>query len=115
MFIAMNRFRINRGFEQEFEHIWKERESQLPNVSGFVAFRLLKGPEDATTTLYASHSTWVSRDAFDAWRNSEAFHRAHAQAKAPKGTYDGHPVFEGFDVVLEELAGATQEVVGEGC
>lgn len=106
MFIAMNRFRINHGFEPEFERLWRERESQLREMPGFIAFRLLKGPDDGETCLYASHTTWASRADFDAWRESAAFHRAHAQAKAPAGTYAGHPVFEGFDVVLEELADA---------
>ncbi len=100
MFIAMNRFRIALGFEADFEKVWRERESYLDEVPGFREFHLLKGPSDAECTLYASHSVWESSSAFDAWRNSEHFSKAHAQAKAPKGTYLGHPVFEGFEVVL---------------
>lgn len=106
MFIAMNRFRINPGFEEGFERMWRERESHLDQVAGFLAFRLLKGPEDAGCLLYASHTQWESRQAFDAWRESESFHRAHAQAKALQGTYAGPPVFEGFEVVLEEVTDA---------
>ncbi|NCA72254.1 MAG: antibiotic biosynthesis monooxygenase, partial [Sphingobacteriia bacterium] len=29
MFIAMNRFRINQGFEADFERLWRERQSRL--------------------------------------------------------------------------------------
>ncbi len=104
MFIAMNRFRINKGFEAPFEQMWRDRESHLAALDGFLSFRLLRGPEDGDCRLYASHTQWASRDHFDAWRQSEAFHKAHAQAKAPQGTYAGPPVFEGFDVVLEEAA-----------
>jgi len=43
---------------------------------------------------------WRSEDDFRAWTNSENFRRAHAQARAPKGTYLGHPVFEGFESIL---------------
>jgi heme-degrading monooxygenase HmoA len=100
MFIAMNRFRIARGFGQDFEKIWRERDSYLDEVPGFREFHLLKGPDDDECTLYSSHTVWESREAFNAWRESEHFTRAHAQASAPKGTYLGHPVFEGFDVVL---------------
>ncbi len=107
MFIAMNRFRINQGFEDGFEQMWRERESHLDAVPGFMSFRLLKGPQDGPCRLYASHTQWAAREHFDAWRQSEAFHRAHAQAKAPKGTYAGPPVFEGFDVVLEQVADAS--------
>ena len=100
MFIAMNRFRIARGSEPVFEKLWRERDSQLAGVPGFREFHLLRGPESDEATLYASHSVWESRAAFEAWTQSDAFRRAHAQARAPQGTYLGHPQFEGFEVIL---------------
>ena len=100
MFIAMNRFRIARGHEGDFEELWKRRESHLDGVPGFREFHLLRGPDDDEATLYASHSVWDSRGAFEAWTKSESFRKAHAQAHAPKGTYLEHPRFEGFEVVL---------------
>lgn len=100
MFIAMNRFRIARGHESDFEKLWKDRESFLAGVPGFKDFRLLRGPEDDAAVLYASHSVWQSRDAFEAWTNSDAFRQAHARGGAPEGTYLGPPQFEGFEVVL---------------
>jgi len=100
MYIAMNRFRIAPGHEEDFERLWRERDSQLDDVPGFVEFRLLRGPNDEEATLYASHTVWRSEDDFRAWTNSENFRRAHAQARAPKGTYLGHPVFEGFESIL---------------
>ena len=100
MFIAMNRFRIARGREEVFEDLWRRRESQLDGVPGFRQFHLLRGPSDDAATLYASHSVWESRAAFEAWTESEAFRRAHAQARAPQGTYLEHPRFEGFEVIL---------------
>ena len=42
MFIAMNRFRIVRGREADFEQLWSERDSHLDGVPGFVEFRLLR-------------------------------------------------------------------------
>jgi heme-degrading monooxygenase HmoA len=100
MFIAMNRFRIARGFEDGFEALWRRRESHLEGVPGFRSFHLLRGPSGESETLYASHTTWDSRDAFEAWTRSEAFLKAHAQARAPKGTYLDHPKLEAFDIVL---------------
>lgn len=100
MFIAMNRFRIASGREEDFEELWRRRESHLDGVEGFRGFHLLRGPEIEGGTLFASHSTWESPEAFRAWTESEAFRRAHAQARAPEGTYLGHPEFEGFEVVL---------------
>jgi heme-degrading monooxygenase HmoA len=100
VFIAMNRFRIAAGREQDFEEIWRKRESHLDRVPGFREFHLLRGPHEDGATLYASHSVWDSREAFEAWTASESFRKAHAQARAPQGTYLEHPRFEGFDVVL---------------
>lgn len=100
MFIAMNRFRIARGREEVFEEMWRSRESHLDEVAGFREFHLLRGPSDEDATLFASHSVWDSRGDFEAWTESEAFRKAHAQARAPEGTYLAHPQFEGFDVVL---------------
>ena len=41
MYIAMNRFKIITGKEQEFEKIWKERETHLDQVPGFKQFNLV--------------------------------------------------------------------------
>ncbi|MFQ5415611.1 MAG: antibiotic biosynthesis monooxygenase family protein [Myxococcota bacterium] len=100
MFIAMNRFRIASGHEDDFETLWRNRESHLDGVPGFVEFHLLRGPGDDEFSLYASHSLWKSREHFEAWTESENFRKAHAQARAPSGTYLGHPQFEGFDIIL---------------
>jgi heme-degrading monooxygenase HmoA len=100
MFIAMNRFEIAPGREEVFETLWRERESQLDGVPGFREFHLLRGTTTEESTLFASHSVWESRAAFEAWTESENFRKAHANARAPKGTYLGHPKFEGFEVVL---------------
>jgi heme-degrading monooxygenase HmoA len=99
-YIAMNRFRIALGREETFEELWRKRESYLDEVPGFREFHLLRGPSDSSATLYASHSVWDSREAFERWTESESFRKAHAQARAPEGTYLGHPQFEGFEVIL---------------
>ncbi len=101
MFIAMNRFRIARGREQEFIDIWKNRDSHLEGVPGFREFHLLQGPSDEEATLFASHSIWESEQAFADWTRSEAFRKAHAKAgETPKDLYLGPPRFEGFEGVL---------------
>jgi len=101
MFIAMNRFKINLGFEEGFEKIWRERESHLEEVPGYQSFALLKGETNEDHTLYASHTIWESRASFEAWTQSDYFKKAHAQAHAPKGTYQGHPNLEVFESVIE--------------
>lgn len=105
MFIAMNRFQVLRGQEAAFEAVWLSRETHLETVPGFQAFSLLRGPEREDHTLYASHSQWASKAAFEAWTKSEAFRLAHRGAGENKPLYMGHPQFEGFEV-LQEVAAA---------
>ena len=107
MYIAMNRFKIAHGQEEAFEHIWKSRETHLDAVPGFQEFRLLKGPEREDHTLYASHTIWASHDAVLNWTKSEAFRAAHKIAGNNHGVYLGHPEFEGFEPVMEQIATAT--------
>ena len=100
MFIAMNRFRVKRGSEGDFEQMWLTRDSHLKGVPGFLEFHLLKGPEAEDHTLYASHTVWQSKSAFEDWTKSEAFRVAHARAgnETTGPLYLEHPKFEGFEV-----------------
>ena len=100
MFIAMNRFKIVLGKEQEFESVWRDRDTHLNNVEGFKEFRLIKGETNNEFSLYASHSMWNSKQDFINWTKSEAFRLAHKNSGQHKNLYLGHPNFEGFEVVI---------------
>ena len=99
MFIAMNRFQIVLGKEKDFEEVWRNRDTHLKDVSGFREFQLVKGQREDDHTLYASHTVWESRDAFENWTKSEAFRAAHKNAGQNSHLYLGHPNFEGFETV----------------
>ena len=100
MFVAMNRFRIAVGREDEFVEIWRKRDTYLDAVPGFKEFHLLRGQTEEGHTLFASHSVWESRESFEAWTRSEAFRKAHASAGDTRGLYRGPPRFEGFEAVI---------------
>lgn len=99
MYIAMNRFKVEKGSEKEFENIWLKRESYLDELPGFVEFHLMKGPEREDHILYASHTVWSSYADFEFWTRSEQFRKAHEGAGTRKKLYLGHPEFEGFHVL----------------
>ncbi|MCV2894530.1 antibiotic biosynthesis monooxygenase family protein [Lentibacter sp. XHP0401] len=103
-YIAMNRFRVALGREDDFEAIWKNREGRLSEMKGFREFRLLKGPTADDHQLYSSHTLWESKDDFDAWTKSQQFRDAHKNAGngRTEGVMVGHPQFEGFETVLIE-------------
>ena len=100
MFIAMNRFKVKLGEETYFEEIWKNRDTHLNEVPGFKKFNLIKSESNEEYTLYSSHSVWDSKEDFIAWTKSESFRKAHKDAGKNKPLYIGHPMFEGFEVVL---------------
>lgn len=99
MYIAMNRFKVFKGCEAEFEANWKSRDSYLDKMSGFIEFHLLRGPEHEDYVLYSSHTTWATHADFIAWTNSDAFRAAHKGAGDRKPLFEGHPQFEGFHPV----------------
>lgn len=101
MFIAMNHFRVTPGKGEDFEAIWRERETYLDEVPGFVQFALLRGDEEGE---YVSHSTWESREAFEAWTQSEAFRKGHAQGSL-MGILQGPPQVRLYEAVLSQEAG----------
>jgi len=100
IYIAMNRFKIAPGRETDFETIWKDRDTKLANVPGFREFNLIRGDDSGEYTLYASHTTWDSKTDFVTWTKSKSFREAHKNAGSHGDIYLGHPVFEGFEIVL---------------
>ena len=101
MYIAMKRFKVAAGSEADFETVWRDRDSSLSQVPGFVEFRLLRGKANAEEdyTLFSSHTLWRSEEDFLNWTKSENFRAAHRNAGDRKAMYLGPPVFEGFNVV----------------
>jgi heme-degrading monooxygenase HmoA len=98
-FVAMNHFQVDPERGEEFEAHWRRRETYLDEVPGFVRFALLRGDEPGH---YVSHSTWRSRADFEAWTRSEAFRKAHAQARLPEGLLRGHPRLALYEAVQEK-------------
>src|SRR5207248_1212034 len=92
MFVAMNNFKVANGKAEEFERIWKTRESYLAAVPGFVRFALLRGDGEGE---YISHSTWESRDAFMAWTAESSL-----RCRAPSGIADGSARWSAGDQIV---------------
>ena len=99
MFIAMNRFKVVIGQEDQFEKIWRNRDSKLADVPGFQAFHMLKGDEASDYVLYVSHSVWRSKEVFLDWTRSEAFRASHKGAGDHRAVYLEAPVLETFEAV----------------
>lgn len=100
MFIAMNRFTIKNEHQHAFVSMWKERDSYLNDVDGFVSFHLLRGEEGKDTTVYATHTVWSSEADFHNWTKSEAFKKAHRGLKPNPEYYAAPAKLELFSAVI---------------
>jgi len=73
VFVAMNRFSVEKGQEIAFEQRWKNRESKLLEYPGFIFFNMLR--RDATKAddgyNYISMTIWENKDSFQNWRSSD--------------------------------------------
>jgi heme-degrading monooxygenase HmoA len=99
MYIVMNRFKVLKDAQKDFEDRWMGRQSRLDEVPGFLAFHLLRGPEREDHVLYSSHTMFASEADFIAWTKSEQFRAAHAGAAPSKPLTLGHPELECFEVI----------------
>lgn len=100
MFIAMNRFKVAPGKEAAFEQVWRERETYLDGVPGFLRFALLRSDSPGE---YVSHSTWRDRESFMGWMQSDAFVKGHRQGSM-SGLLDGPPQVSTYESVIEQEA-----------
>jgi len=98
-FIAMNNFQVAVEQTDQFEERWRRRRSYLHGVPGFETFHLMRGNVHEGKVHYVSHSQWASKEAFDAWTQSESFVQAHRGEPLPKGMVLGPPHLECFEVV----------------
>ena len=69
MFIAMNRFKIVLGKEAGFEKIWRERDSRLDDVPGFIKFHLITGNESSDHTLYSHIALGIQKQILSTGQN----------------------------------------------
>lgn len=100
MFIAMNRFSVNRSHEDDFVTMWRTRGSHLDGTIGFLGFHLLRGPETDQSITYATHTVWRQRADFDNWVNSEQFRKAHQGKKPNPQMFAAPPRLELFDAII---------------
>ena len=92
MYIAMSRFEVVNGEENQFEKLLREKHSQLINIPGYLSFHSLRGGTNGTVTFYSSHTTWANKDDFLKWRDSEQFWEVHSDRIRIKEIITGRPV-----------------------
>ncbi len=103
MFVVMNRIPLRPEFGELLEERFRTRAGEVDRMAGFVRNWVLRprDPEDPYVVL----TVWTSEEAFEAWRQSEAFQRAHGRSGAlPQEAFRGPSRVERYEVVLSSEA-----------
>lgn len=96
MLVVANHLAVADGYEEKFVKLFEERAEQLRDQSGLKRVEILR-PFDGDQ--YVIQAYWVSRDAFEQWRNSEEFEAAHADL--PAEMFTGSNQLEIYEVTKE--------------
>lgn len=98
--VKINAIEIPEGAGSRLEERFRERLGEVEKSPGFLGFELLR--PTAGESRYFVYTRWETEEAFQAWRESSAFRRGHAEragssGRPPVGT--GSALLE-FEVVL---------------
>ena len=91
MFVAINRLKMPAEYGGHLEERFKSNASGMAGVAGFVSFDLLRAEEGGE---YLVLTRWDDKASFEAWREGDAFSRAHSNVNpnspvsAELGTYE---------------------------
>jgi len=103
MFVVMNRIQVNPAYAQAFEERFRTRAAEVDKMPGFIRNIVLRpeGPDDP----YVVMTMWASKQAFEAWTQSEAFRRGHARSGTlPAEAFRGPSRLEMFDAFVDSAA-----------
>mmetsp|Transcript_21993 Transcript_21993/g.46270 ORF Transcript_21993/g.46270 Transcript_21993/m.46270 type:complete len:341 (-) Transcript_21993:166-1188(-) len=100
-FVACNQFFVRPENAVAFEQRWANRTSKLKDCDGFVSFSMLRrdakakghgiAPMGEEEPTYMSCTIWRDRDAFNNWRNGNAFKEAHGATEKKEEGEDVKP------------------------
>jgi heme oxygenase (staphylobilin-producing) len=91
MFVAINRLTMPAEYGGHLEERFKANAGGMAGVAGFISFDLMRAEEGGE---YLVVTKWEDKGSFEAWREGDAFSRAHSgmnpnsPVKSELGTYD---------------------------
>jgi heme-degrading monooxygenase HmoA len=97
--VKINAIDVPEARAQEMAARFAARVGEVDGMDGFEEFRLLR-PDDGRTT-WLVYTRWRDQGAFEAWVNSSAFTRGHAQPQGPGGPVASHSELWSFELAQE--------------
>ncbi|KAG2490185.1 hypothetical protein HYH03_011313 [Edaphochlamys debaryana] len=74
--VVMNVFQVKPDSSQDFEDMWRSRESRLKQMPGFVRFAMLRC--ENKPGKYISQTYWADKESFENWTKSSQFQASHS-------------------------------------
>ena len=99
MYIAMNCFKVIKGAESAFEHVWLSRDTHLDRAPGLWSSISCAGLTATITCSIRRTRCGRAKKPLPRGRSPKHFRAAHRDAGANKPLYPGHPEFEGFEAI----------------
>ncbi|MQA95695.1 MAG: antibiotic biosynthesis monooxygenase [Streptosporangiales bacterium] len=102
--VKINAITVPADRREDFEKRFAGRAGMVEHAEGFEHFELLRPSGD--DDRYFVYTRWRSEDDFQAWKNSQAFERGHAQAaseSAGHGHGHGGPVAASSELLEFEV------------
>lgn len=81
--VKINAIEVPEGMGDKLEERFAARAGEVENMAGFEGFELLRPTGEEKR--YFVYTRWDSEESFQAWVQSSAFTRGHAQAAADRG------------------------------
>jgi len=80
-YVAISRFRVRNGMEEEVTAAFRERPHLVDGAAGFIRMDVLSPSEDAAEFWLVTY--WSDEAAFREWHHSHVYRESHAGI--PKG------------------------------
>jgi len=91
MFVAINRLKMPAEYGSHLEQAFTRNAGGMAGVAGFVSFDLLRAEKGGE---YLVVTRWNDKPSFEAWREGDAFQKAHGDVNpnspvtSELGTYE---------------------------
>ena len=100
MIVVANRIQVTKGYEREFERRFENRFGAVDHMAGFIRNEVLR---PITGGHYIIMTHWETKEAFEAWTQSESFRQAHS-GRGRQEIFAGKPNLEIHEVIKSVVA-----------
>lgn len=95
MYVVMNVLQVPAEGKERMKEMFAKSADNMKQVPGCVEFMFLDSSEENKQVVYTK---WETKEAFEAWTQSEAFRRAHDERRTGQSTATGSKL-ETYEVV----------------